>query len=281
MKNYIAITKPGIIFGNAVTAIAGFMLASQDTFNLKCFVAMLVGISAIIASACIFNNYLDRHMDAKMVRTKNRPLVLKTIPVKNALIFAALLGLTGMFSLMLYTNALTLYVAVVGFFTYVVLYSKLKYYSSIATYVGSIAGASPAIVGYTAVQPHLNLEALILFSIVALWQMPHFFAISIYRLREYAAASIPVLPISKNVHTTKVHMFFYIMCFMLATTLLTLCGYAGYTFLAASTLLGGYWLVLCLQGFQAVSDVLWARKMFVYSLAVILTLCLILSLHLP
>lgn len=272
IKAYFSLTKPGIIFGNAITLVAGFHLASKGIFNFWLFIETLLGLSLIIASACVLNNIIDRHVDKQMARTQKRALASGVISSTNAAIFALILGIVGALVLLLYTNLITLFIALVGFFVYICLYSFLKYRSSYGTLIGSIAGAAPPLVGYCAVSNHFDLAAFILFMIVALWQMPHFYAIAIYRLNDYAALSIPVLPVKKGLQTTKIHMLLYIIAFILATVMLTFCGFAGILYLVVAALLGCYWLFLCIKGFKSENATLWARKMFLASLVIITVL---------
>ena len=148
LKVYYMLTKPGIIFGNIVTTAAGFVLASQGKIDYWMFLMTLVGLAFIIGSAGVFNNYIDRKIDAKMARTMERPLVKGTITVMNALMFGTLLALFGTAVLLKFTNVLTVLVALTGFFVYLVLYTFWKYRSFYGTLVGSIAGAMPPVVGY-------------------------------------------------------------------------------------------------------------------------------------
>jgi heme o synthase len=273
MINYYLLTKPGIILGNLITLAAGLLLASTGPLNFWLLFATLAGLAFIIASACVFNNYIDREVDKKMVRTQNRPMAKKLISGRNAILFALLLGFLGNIILLLYTNLLTLAIANFGFFVYVLLYSLWKGRTIFGTAIGSIAGAVPPVVGYCAVSDALDMGALILFAIMVLWQMPHFFSIAIYRIDDYAAASLPVLPVKKGMHTTKIHMLLYIIAFIFAAAMLTLFGYMGYTYLAIAALLGVTWLLLCLKGFKSSNDQLWARKMFRHSLLVVVGFC--------
>src|SRR6185436_483757 len=95
IKDYYLLTKPGIIYGNSLSVIAGFFLGSKGIFEPLLFIATLVGISLVIASGCVVNNYIDRDLDKKMERTRKRALVKKTISVRDAFIFAALLAFFG------------------------------------------------------------------------------------------------------------------------------------------------------------------------------------------
>lgn len=238
---------------------------------------MLFGISFVIASACVFNNYIDRDIDDKMERTKNRALVKHLISGRNALVYAIFLGLIGVLFLGLYTNLLTLFLALTGFFFYVVMYGIWKRRSIYGTLVGSISGAVPPVVGYCAVSNRFDLGAVILFLILVFWQMPHFYAIAIFRLKDYAAASIPVLPVKKGILVTKIHMLFYIVAFIFATGMLPFLGFTGYRYLVVVTLLGLGWIGMAIKGFRTGNNKVWARKMFVFSLVIIVLLCLMIS----
>ncbi len=277
LKHYLLLTKPGIILGNLLTTAGGYALAARGQFDLGIFLSMMQGLALIIASACVFNNYIDRNHDAKMSRTKYRALARGVIPHRKALLFGVSLGFLGTFILAVGTNPLTTYVALTGFFFYVIVYSLSKYQTTYGILIGSIAGAIPPVVGYTTVTHTLDLGAFILFAIIAMWQMPHFFAIAIYRLSDYTKASIPVFPCVKGVQKTKIHMIAYLLAFIMATALMTLCGYTTITFMIIMAFLGICWLILALKGFSAKNDARWARKMFIFSLIVVM----ILSVALP
>jgi protoheme IX farnesyltransferase len=268
--------------GNALTAVGGFALASKGHINYWLFLATVVGLSLVIASACVFNNYIDRYADAKMKRTQNRALAKGLISIKMALSFAVVLGLLGISILALYTNLFAVFISLFGFFIYVVLYSLWKYRTSYATVIGSISGAVPPVIGYCAVSNSLDIGAILLFMIMVLWQMPHFYAIAMYRFDDYLAVSMPVLPVKKGPFLTKIQMLFYIIAFIVAALMLTVLGYTGYMYTIVAVLFGCTWLWLCIKGFKSNNDKIWARQMFVVSLVVITALCtaLILSGHL-
>lgn len=275
IRTYLLLTKPGIIMGNALTGIGGFFLASKEGISLPLLLATLLGLSLVIASACVFNNYLDQEIDRKMKRTQNRPLALGLISSQTAVLFGAVLGVLGASILYIGTNPLTTLLSLLGFFIYVVLYSTIKYRSSHATLIGSVAGAIPPAAGYTAVTNNFDLAALLLFLLIALWQMPHFFAIALYRLEDYKKAGIPVLPLKKGILATKVQMLLYLLGFIATATLLTVLHYTGYLFLLVVGSLGLYWLFLGLKGFKCSNEKLWARKMFLFSLVIVLSICLL------
>jgi protoheme IX farnesyltransferase len=273
IKTYYGLTKPGIIRGNLLTAAAGFLLASPGHVRLGLLLATLIGTSLVIASACVVNNYIDREIDAKMTRTKNRAFVKGRIRPRSAGIYAVGLGLPGFVVLGFYTNMLTVFIGLAGWLFYVVIYGIAKRRSVHGTVVGSISGATPVVAGYTAVTGRLDSGAFILFLILVLWQMPHFYSIATYRFNDYGAAGLPVLPVKRGIRKAKLQIMLYITAFIPATALLTIFGYTGYIYLAVVVLLGLSWLWLGWQGFRIGGDKLaderWARKMFFYSLIVI------------
>ncbi len=270
IKSYIQLAKPGIIFGNAVTCMAGFFLASKGDVSLALLFWTLVGLSCIVGSGCVWNNYIDRAIDQKMVRTRHRALAAGTISLQKALRYGFVLGVLGVLILFLVANVLALALAAAGFFIYVVLYSFTKYHTSLCTEIGSIAGAIPPLVGYTAVSQSLDLGAWLLFLVVVLWQMPHFYAIAMYRIDEYRLAEIPVLPIVKGVDAAKTRMLVYVIAFCVTVPCLTFLGYASHAFLAVMSILSTSWLILAIRGFTAENNRLWARQMFIYSLVIIM-----------
>lgn len=277
IRAYYMLTKPGIIFGNLVTTAAGFFLASKGHFNPLLFLATLLGLGLVIGSACVFNNYIDRKADGKMSRTKHRALVTGLLSSQSACTFAIILGALGAFVLFQYTNVLAGSIALIGFCFYVVMYSFSKYYSTYGTFIGSIAGAVPPVVGYCAVSNSLDLAAFLIFLILILWQMPHFYAITIFRLEDYQAAGIPVLPVKKGIYVTKVHMLYFIVAFIPAAAALTFFNYTGQMYLITVTFMGLIWLGLSVQGFKKAQSHLWAHQMFRFSLVVIMVLSVMMA----
>lgn len=272
-RTYWLLTKPGIIMGNLITTAGGFALASSGSFNIGLILATALGLSCVIASSCVLNNCIDRKADREMARTQNRPLVTGAISLKGALVFASVLGIIGTYVLATFANLLALSVALLGLVFYVIFYSFSKYQTVHSTLIGSIAGAVPPIVGYTAVSHSLDRGAFIFFVMMVLWQMPHFYAIAIYRMKDYAKASIPVLPIVKGVLVTKWQMIFYTIAFVIASLMLTVLHGTSMVYAIIAAVLGSVWIGLSIQGLKCTDDRLWARRMFVFSLIIITALC--------
>lgn len=278
LKKYYYLTKPGIIRGNLFTGAAGFFLASKGSIDFSLLFSFLVSLAFIIGSACVFNNYIDRDIDAKMERTKKRALVRQTIDNRTALIFATLLGIGGFGILYSQTNVVALVIGLIGFIDYVIAYGFFKRFGPSGTIVGSIAGATPPAAGYTAVTGNFDAAALLLFLILVFWQMPHFFSIAIYRINDYKKARIPVLPAQKGLFTTKVQMLLYILAFFLASLFLFIYGYTGITYLTVLAILSLWWLIMCVKGFDAVNNEKWAKGMFGLSLLVVSTMSVVIGL---
>ncbi|MBD2779510.1 heme o synthase [Xenorhabdus szentirmaii] len=278
IKQYLQVTKPGIIFGNLISVIGGFLLASKGVIDYPLFFATMVGVSLVVASGCVFNNYIDRDIDCIMERTKERVLVKGLIDPKISLIYASVLGIAGMVLLYVAANALAMWLAFIGFIIYVGVYSLyMKRKSVYGTLVGSLSGAAPPVIGYCAVTGHFDAGALILLLIFSLWQMPHSYAIAIFRFKDYQAANIPVLPVIKGISVAKNHITLYILAFMVATLMLTISGYAGYKYLVVAAVVSLWWLGMALSGYKTSDDRIWARKLFMFSIIAIMSLSVMMS----
>lgn len=144
IKQYLQVTKPGIIFGNLISVVGGFLLASKGSINYTLFLTSMVGVSLVVASGCVFNNVIDRDIDRKMERTKNRVLVKGLISAKTSLVYATLLGIAGFMMLYFGANPLAMWLSVIGFIVYVGIYSLyMKRHSVYGTLIGSLSGAAP------------------------------------------------------------------------------------------------------------------------------------------
>jgi protoheme IX farnesyltransferase len=283
IRDYYQLAKPGIIYGNLLTTVAAFFFATRWLFFffgphiIPLFFGTVVGISLVIGSACVFNNFLDKDIDADMSRTKDRALVTGMISNRNAIIYAYILGIIGFGVLLLFVNILTTAIAFFGFFMYVVVYTYAKRKTYWGALIGTIPGAVPIVVGYTAVTNRFDLTAFVLFFILIFWQMPHFYAIAIRRLDEYNAAGIPVFPAKKGVETTKWHILLFIIMYVTATVLLAITASLGYTYLILVLFFGAAWLVLAVKGFKTLDNEKWAKRLFLFSLIILLMFSLLIA----
>lgn len=239
----------------------------------------MISMSLIIGAGCVFNNIIDQDIDSVMQRTKNRPLVVGSVTSRAALIYGAVLAICGTLLIYFSTNLLTTIIALIGLVFYVVVYTLfLKRKSTYGTIIGGIAGAVPPVVGYCAVTNRFDMGAVLLFLILFAWQIPHFYAISIYRLNDFKTARIPILPVKKSIYYTKVSMVLYIIVFSIAAVMPILFGYVGIVYFLVATLLSLIWLGLAIKGLISKGDErIWARKMFIFSIVVITVLCLMMG----
>lgn len=277
-KAYYRLTKPGVLYGNVLSAVAGFLLASAGHINWSLFAAMVIGMTLVIAAACVINNYLDRDIDSVMERTKTRPSVTGTIKGSHMVIYGTVLFVLGVAALYLWTNLLVVVIGVAGFITYVWLYGAMSKRQSIhGTLVGSISGAMPIAGGYAAVSGQIDAGLIIAFLIMFFWQFPEFYSIAIYRRKEYAAADVPVMPVVVGIKSTIVQIYIYTVLYVLSTLLLTVYGYTGFVYFFVMFIAGVYWIRIANEGLTTARPEAWARRMFKVSMWTILLLCLMLS----
>lgn len=279
IRSYYYLTKPGIIYGNLLTAVAGFLLASGWNINLLLFFATISGTALVIASSCVLNNYIDRGIDSKMKRTQKRAFVTGIISKRSGLSFAVILAILGFGALILYTNWLVVLSGALAVFSYIFLYGVFKRKSPAGTIVGTVPGSMSLVAGYLAVTGKIDLGAVLLFLIMVFWQLPHFYAIGIFRLNDYKEAGLPILPVVRGIQITKIHMFICMILFLISVVSLSFAGYAGNVFLIVMTILGAYWILLGIKGFNAKDDPKWARKVFGFSLIILMSMSVLMSLN--
>ncbi|MCP3026245.1 heme o synthase [Halobacillus sp. A5] len=263
-----SLIKVGIINSNLITTFTGFWLAvyytgASFTDQWLTFLLTMLGTAFVIAGGCILNNWYDRDIDHLMSRTESRPTVTGSIPLNVIKWMGIGVSSVGIVVLSFTTIPAALFGAF-GWFTYVVLYtmwSKRKY--TINTVIGSFSGAVPPLIGWAAVEPSLQLEAIMLFLIMFIWQTPHFLALAMKKKDEYKAAGIPMLPVVHGFRMTKRQIVIYVACLLpLPIYLASL----GTVFLVVAFALSLGWLILGIAGFFMKDDYKWATWMFVYSL---------------
>lgn len=269
--------KPGIIYGNSLSAVAGVLFASQGKVNVIVLLGLVIGLAFVIGSACVFNNIIDRKIDKKMARTKKRALVTGDISVQSASIYGTILGTVGFALLLLLTNWLAALLGAVAMILYLFAYGYAKRKSVHGTLVGAIPGAIPPVAGYVAVTGSLDLAAWLIFLVLFTWQLPHFYSIAIYRRKEYEAANIPILSVKKGLPATKRQIITYIFLFIAATMLLTYFSFTGVIFAGVMLIMGLLWMKQAIEGLQVKDSEKWARGMFGFSLRVLLAFCILLS----
>ncbi|HDM8158464.1 TPA: protoheme IX farnesyltransferase [Vibrio harveyi] len=282
LKSYLSITKPGIIFGNLISVAAGFFLAAKsEPANFLLLLTTLVGVGLVIASGCVVNNIFDRDIDQKMKRTQNRELVMGDINIDAAFVYALVLLLNGTALLFQLVNPLSAVVVLLGYVFYVFFYTMwYKRNSVYGTLVGSISGAVPPLVGYLAVTNYISLEAILLFIMFCLWQMPHSYAIAMFRMQDYRDAGIPVLPVKEGITKAHQHMKAYVVAFSAVAIGLFMLGEAGYEYLAVSAAVCFMWTRVTFQKVNYNNYIQWSKAVFKVSLLVVMSISGVLGLEL-
>ena len=282
IRAYYTLAKPGIIYGNLFTAIGAFFMGSHWHPSLLTGAAMALGLGAIIGSASVFNNYFDRDIDKKMERTKNRPSVTGVISGSAMLLYGTTLGIIGTVLLFFFVNLEATAAALFGWFSYVVLYTLLsKRGSEWGTLIGGSSGAMPPVVGYVAATGQLDVTAGILFLMLTFWQMPHAYAIALYRLKDYEAAAIPVLPIARSIKHTKVEIALYIILFAIAAPHLTRVGSAGVYYASIASAVSVYWLYVTYREWSNPDVSRFGKNVFLTSLIVLVVVFVTMGIDTP
>ncbi len=277
-RSYLQLIKPGITISNTISGVAGFFLASSFIpFSITAFIGAIGGIALIIASACVMNNVLDRDIDKNMKRTAKRDVASGVISIKKALWFGALLGVIGFGLILLLTNNITFLLGVLAYIWYIAIYGIAKRTTVYSTLIGGVAGALPPVAGYTALTGTIDMGAIILFMILFVWQMPHFYAIAMFRRSDYAAAKLPIWSVKYGMESTKLQILIFTVIFAFVSVLLTVFGYTGVVYLVGMLGLSAYWLYKGISLYDKVDDVKWARTMFGVSLLVLLSTCLLIA----
>ncbi len=244
---YFELCKPRVVYLIVFTAVVGMLLAVPGWPPLNAVIAGTLGIALAASSAAAINHLLDQRIDAVMARTRDRPLPSGQLSARQVLWFALILGVVSMILLVVWVNPLT---AVLTFFSligYAIIYTLwLKRATPQNIVIGGAAGAAPPLLGWTAVTGSIDPGALILFLIIYAWTPPHFWALAIHRRHDYAAADIPMLPVTHGVQFTRWHILFYTILLIIVTILPFLTGMSGLLYLSGVTVLniGFLWYAL-------------------------------------
>jgi protoheme IX farnesyltransferase len=234
-RDYFALTKPRVVALIVLTSVIGTFLATPGWPPLAALLLGNLGVALAAGSAAAINHVLDRRIDARMARTRNRPLPSGQLQVTHALAFAVLLGLASMLVLTLWVNTLTAILTFASLIGYAVIYTAwLKRATPQNIVIGGTAGAAPPVLGWAAVTDSVDPHALLLFLIIFVWTPPHFWALAIARCSDYARADVPMLPVTHGVEFTRLHVLLYTLLLALVTLLPYLTGMSGLLYLAVA-----------------------------------------------
>jgi protoheme IX farnesyltransferase len=275
-SDYLELTKPRITLMVVLTALIGFVLASPAAPEPLPLLAALVGTGLVASGASALNMVLERRTDARMRRTQERPLPAGRLRTAEAAAFGLALTSLGLGWLTWFSGSLAAAVALVTWASYVFLYTPLKVRTSLATIVGAFPGALPPVIGWAAARNAIEPGAFILFAILFLWQIPHFLAIAwIYR-EDYARGGLPMLPVlDPEGRITGRQAVAHALALLVVSLTPPVAGLAGVPYLVGAMILG-----IAFAGFAVAAavhrTVLWARRLFLASLAYLTLLCALL-----
>jgi protoheme IX farnesyltransferase len=269
---YLALCKPRVVVLIVFTAVVGMFLAVPGWPPLSALLAGTLGIGLAASSAAAINHLLDRRIDARMKRTRNRPLVTGQLTGVNVLTFALSLGILAMAILILWVNSLTAILTFLSLIGYAIVYTVwLKRATPQNIVIGGAAGAAPPVLGWTAVTGSMDPESLLLFLIIFIWTPPHFWALAIYRKEEYALVDIPMLPVTHGAAFTRLQILLYTILLVIVTTLPYLTGMSGLVYLAGVSVLnmGFMWYALRMMSSK---DILLPMYTFAFSITYLMVL---------
>jgi protoheme IX farnesyltransferase len=266
LRNFIALTKPRVVSLIVFCAVIGMFLATPGLPPAGVVFFATVGIALVAGAAAAINCLVEQKIDARMARTRRRPLPSGELTSGPTLLFACLLGGVGLFLLHRHVNTLTMWLTLATFVGYAIVYTVLlKPATPQNIVIGGASGAMPPVLGWAAVNGEVAAEPLILFLIIFLWTPPHFWSLALYRTKDYARAGLPMLPVTHGAHYTKLMIVLY-TCALVAVTMLPFAvRMSGVLYLAAALALGGVFLLYVVELYRNYSDAL-SRATFKYSI---------------
>jgi protoheme IX farnesyltransferase len=268
-RDLFALTKPRITLLVLLTGAAGMFVAPGEMKPGAMWLS-LIGTALIVSSANALNMWWERESDAKMSRTKSRPLPAGRMTAETALYFGVALG--GIATPILFrVNTTTALLGLLALVSYVAVYTPMKRHTWLALLVGAVPGAMPPLMGWTTVTGSLDVGGLLMFGVLFFWQVPHFAAIALFRREDYANAGLKVVSVDRGEAGTKRVITTYTIILVATSLLLYPAGVGGARYLAVAGVLGAIFLALAVRGKKSVG-VRWAKQLFAYSIVYLVLL---------
>ena len=265
MRQFYALTKPRVTLLAVFCAVIGMFLATPGMVPWRVLFAGTAGIALLAGAAFAINCLIEQGIDAKMARTRARPLPRGQLTSLQAIAFAGMVGGIGMFLLYHYVNSLTMWLTFGTFVGYAFIYTVvLKPATPQNIVIGGLSGAMPPLLGWTAVTGDVAPEALLLVLIIYAWTPPHFWALALYRTEDFARAGLPMLPVTHGQKFTRLQVLLYTLILIASTLLPFVYGMSGWIYLATALVLDGMFLYYAVRIYVAYSDRL-AQQIFRYS----------------
>lgn len=268
-RQYHVLTKPRVVQLIVFCAVIGMLLAvpgvPTSAEALKALAAC-IGIWLVAGSAAAFNCLIEQGIDARMKRTAWRPTARGELSRKHTLLFSAVLCGIGMAILGLWVNLLTMWLTLATFVGYAIVYTVvLKPLTPQNIVIGGASGAMPPVLGWAAMRGAVEPEALMLCLIIFLWTPPHFWALALYRVEDYARAGLPMLPVTHGNAFTRLHVLLYTVILLAGSLLPFIYGMSGWIYLVSAVVLGLMFVGYAFALWRRYSDEL-ARKTFRFSI---------------
>ncbi|WP_341677649.1 heme o synthase [Niveibacterium sp. SC-1] len=267
LRAYGALTKPRVNMLIVFCAVIGMFLAvPQGLPPLLPVLAATLGIALVAGAAAAINCLIEQKIDAVMARTRARPLPRGMLSQRETLAFSLILGGIGLMILWHAVNPLTMWLTFATFVGYAVVYTVLlKPNTPQNIVIGGASGAMPPVLGWAAVTGEISADACLLFLIIFAWTPPHFWALALYRIEEYARAGLPMLPVTHGAEYTRLHVLLYSLVLFGVTLLPFATRMSGWLYLASAVALGGVFIAYGWKIWRNYSDAL-ARRAFRFSI---------------
>ena len=267
LKQFLALAKPRVVSLIAFCAVIGMFLATPGLPNPAIVFAATVGIALVAGAAAAINCLVEQKIDAKMARTRARPLPAGELTSTQTLVFASLVGGAGLAILGAWVNVLTMALTLATFVGYAFVYTVLlKPATPQNIVIGGASGAMPPVLGWAAITNDVAPEALILFLIIFVWTPPHFWSLALYRTQDYARAGLPMLPVTHGARYTRLMIILYTFALIAVSLLPYAIRMSGMLYLVAALALGAVFAGYAIALYVRYSDAL-ARRTFAYSIA--------------
>ena len=277
-KDYLELTKPRVVALMILTSVIGMLLSVPGFVPIDVFILGNLGIALCAGSAAAVNHLVDRQIDLKMVRTRQRPVATGRVEPLPAAMFAAILGAFGILILVTFINVLTAVLSVLALFGYAVVYTLwLKRATPQNIVIGGLAGAAPPLLGWTAVTGEVHPHGLLLVLIIFAWTPPHFWALAVHRRDDYADADIPMLPVTHGEQYTKLNILLYTFIMIVTTLLPFIFGMFSWLYLLGAVIFGAgflYWAIVMMIGTDPEAGMSTFKYSIIYLMALFLVMLL-------
>ena len=266
LRQYLVLTKPRVTQLAVFCAVIGMFLATPTLPDMQKVIAGTTGIWLLAAAAFAVNCLIEQRIDARMLRTARRATATGTISSAQVMLFSGVLGGLGMLVLYRWVNPLTMWLTFATFVGYAVIYTViLKPRTPQNIVIGGLSGAMPPALGWAAVADAVPAEAWLLVLIIFIWTPPHFWALALYRTRDYENSGLPMLPVTHGQQFTRLHIFLYSIALMATTALPYVIGMSGWLYLLCAMVLGAMFVWYAWKLYRHYSDEL-SRKLFRFSI---------------